>query len=98
METKNVSKERKSRKRKVTFEYYAPEANQVQIAGTFNNWDLTKSPLKKEEDGTWKVSIELVPGRYEYRFLADGVWQSDQLPEECVPNSFGTLNCVMEVF
>ncbi len=99
MEAKNTMKEKKSRhNRKVVFERYAPEANLVQIAGTFNNWDLTKNLLKKEKDGTWKVSIEISPGRYEYRFLVDGNWKNDQLPEECVPNAFGSLNCVMEVF
>ena len=99
MEIKNVAKEKKPRKnKKVDFEHYAPEASLVQLAGAFNNWDLTKNPLKKDEDGTWKVSIELPPGRYEYRFLVDGIWKNDQLPEECVPNAFGTLNCVTEVY
>ena len=81
----------------MTFEYFAPEAKQVTLAGTFNNWDVGKLLLKKNKSGRWTLDMDLQPGRYEYRFLVDGQWQNDQRPVSCVCNSFGTSNSVLEV-
>ena len=81
----------------VTFEYFAPESESVCIAGTFNGWNPGLATLKKSKTGTWKITLKLEPGRYEYRFWVDNTWQNDQNPVECVPNAFGTWNCVIEV-
>lgn len=37
--------------RKVLFELSAPEANQVYLAGDFNNWDTAGLPMKKDKNG-----------------------------------------------
>lgn len=79
------------------FEFYAPSAKEVSLAGTFNGWDASKNPLKKNNAGNWSISLFLEPGRYEYRFFVDGNWDNDQRPVACVPNAFGTWNCVVEV-
>lgn len=81
----------------VTFEFYAPLGKEVYLAGTFNDWDATKSPLKKNNSGTWRLVLMLQPGRYEYRYLVDGNWENDQRPTPCIPNAFGSWNCVVEV-
>ena len=81
---------------RVDFEFYAPEAKKVQLAGTFNKWHAGETPMRKERDGKWRVSLDLPAGRYEYRYLVDGNWQNDQRPVECVPNTFGSWNCVIE--
>lgn len=81
----------------VAFEFYAPSAKEVGVAGMFNNWDASKALLKKGSDGKWQGSLQLRPGRYEYRYLVDGNWENDQRPVKCVPNAFGTWNCVVEV-
>ncbi len=83
--------------KKIIFEYYAPQAEKVQLAGDFNSWDPSQTLLKKDRDGRWKATLTLPAGRYEYRFLIDGGWQNDQKPVECVPNPFGTWNCVLEI-
>lgn len=94
---KSKSNPRSNLEKGVLFEYYAPRATSVQLAGTFNEWNLSNCPLKKEEGGWWRVTVNLVPGRYEYRYLVDGSWENDQRPVVCVPNPFGTWNCVVEV-
>lgn len=86
-----------SRQKRIDFEFFAPEARQVQLAGDVNEWDPQQTPLKKGPKGQWSVSLSLPPGRYEYRFYVDGSWQNDQRPVECIPNAFGTWNCVLEV-
>lgn len=82
---------------KVQFEFYAPQAQKVQVAGSFNAWNPSQTPLKKERDGKWKATLKLEPGRYEYRYWVDGDWQNDQRPVECAPNPFGSWNCILEV-
>lgn len=82
---------------KISFEFFAPEAQKVQIAGDFNDWNPEKGSLKKMSDGKWKIILQLSPGRYEYRYFVDGNWQNAQSAVECVPNVFGTWNCVVTV-
>ncbi len=92
----NPARKRKLEK-KVEFEYFAPQAAQVSLAGSFNHWNPEEASLKKNGNGKWKVSLSLPPGRFEYRYLVDGSWENDQRPSECVPNAFGSWNCVVEV-
>lgn len=82
---------------KITFEFYAPEAKQVTLAGSFNGWSTTETALKKDRSGHWKIALALRPGRYEYRYLVDGKWQNDQNNTNCVRNAYGSNNCVIEV-
>ena len=81
----------------VTFEFYAPSAKDIRLAGTFNDWDASQYPLRKDNAGNWRLSLALKSGRYEYRYLVDGNWENDQRPVACVPNAFGAWNCVVEV-
>lgn len=74
------------------FSLLAPEAKTVFIAGSFNQWDLSSHPLKKDKQGVWKISLPLDPGRYEYRFYADGKWENDPNCSSFVENPFGTSN------
>ena len=80
--------------RKVQFEFPASEAQEVYLAGDFNNWDSSANAMKKDKKGIWKISLSLKPGRYEYRFLVDGNWENDPSCCDCVPNEFGSQNCV----
>src|SRR6267378_4309902 len=59
------------------FVFQAPTTRQVSLAGDFNNWDTSATPMQKGPDGIWRLSLPLGPGRYEYRFFGDGVWQDD---------------------
>lgn len=100
MPSEGDPKSKSSRKlspKKIVFEYFAPLAQQVRVAGTFNHWNGDENPLKKDRDGKWRLELELVTGRYEYRYFVDGTWENDQRPVECVPNIFGSWNCVVTV-
>jgi len=83
--------------REIDFAFHAPKAKKVCIAGTFNNWNPNSMPLKKEKDGTWRIKLKLSSGKYEYKYLVDGMWAQDVPCTESVPNSFGTYNCVIGV-
>jgi 1,4-alpha-glucan branching enzyme len=94
---KKPSEEAKPKTKKVRFNLYAPEAETVSLAGDFNNWDADNLPMKRDNKGTWEVSFALPPGRYEYRFWVDEVWQDDPDAKERVENPFGSQNCVRMV-
>ena len=76
------------------FTFQAPTIRRVSLAGDFNNWDTRAAPMEKSPDGFWRLSVPLAPGRYEYRFYADGAWQDDPNAQQRAANALGTENCV----
>ncbi len=92
MKTSKVSKTKR-----VVFSLLAPHANHVSVAGDFNGWDTGSHAMKKDQAGVWKLSVNLAPGSYQYRFFVDGAWENDPQSTDSVPNPFGTLNCVRQV-
>ena len=72
-------------------------AQEVCIAGSFNDWHPSVTPMVRLDDGKWAKELALPPGRYEYRFVVDGQWVDDPAATELIPNPFGTPNSVLEV-
>jgi len=77
-------------------------AQSIFLAGSFNDWDPTRTPMDASGDGLWRAELELAPGRYEYKFIVDGVWccepdRADSECGDCIPNPFGTMNKVIEI-
>ena len=72
-------------------------AQEVCIAGSFNDWHPSVTPMVRLDDGKWAKELALPPGRYEYRFVVDGQWVDDPAATELIPNPFGTANAVLEV-
>jgi len=83
-------------RKRVKFAIEAASGSDVFVAGTFNNWDARKNRLKMK-DGKYTTSILLAKGRYEYKFLIDGIWCVDPACQEWTPNSVGSLNSVITV-
>ncbi|MFH1209062.1 MAG: glycogen-binding domain-containing protein [Candidatus Omnitrophota bacterium] len=81
----------------VEFQLSAPQAKSVNVCGTFNEWRTNAGRLTKDYRGIWKGSIQLKPGRYEYRFFVDGQWIDDPRAKKTVTNQFGSKNTVLEV-
>jgi 1,4-alpha-glucan branching enzyme len=92
-----ASPKAKSNKRKITFSLSIDTATEVALAGDFNNWSQTSHPMKKNKNDVWEKIIMLDIGRYEYKFLVDGRWQSDPRNAQVCKNSFGTTNNVLMV-
>ncbi len=51
-------------------------AKTVSLAGAFNGWSDWKN-LMHRRNGTWVTHIDLDPGKYQYKFIVDGVWILD---------------------
>jgi len=71
----------------------------------FNDWQPDATPLQRDQDGHWSITLKLVPGRYEYKFIVDGQWccnpgipdDNDTAYLDCVPNEHGSMNRVIIV-
>jgi 1,4-alpha-glucan branching enzyme len=83
--------------KKVTFRLKSPKAKKVILAGDFNNWDIKKHTMKKNQQDIWEKSLILPPGKYEYKFLVDGDWVTDPQNTDICRNKFGTLNNILNV-
>ena len=89
---------KKARLKKIEFALTAAPGSKVSVAGTFNNWDPEKNPMKDNpSSGHYKAVIAVPPGKHEYKFLVDGVWSVDPNCQEWVPNGCGSLNSVISV-
>ncbi len=65
---------------KVTFRFFAPQAAQVNVLGTFNHWDIVSGAMTRREDGSWEKTVDVpLEGSYDYKFLVDGEWVLDPL-------------------
>lgn len=96
LEKKLVKKHKVARK-VVKFQLPSPEANSVYLVGSFNDWDTTATPMKKDNSGIWKRNVKLTPGTYEYLFYVDGEWKNDPNGTEVKENPFGTMNSVLVI-
>ena len=77
---------------------YAPEADQVAVAGTFNDWNAGEMRLEKTEEGLFHAVIHLPHGRHEYMFVLDGQrWVTDPTASLAVNDGFGNRNAVLEI-
>lgn len=57
----------------------AAEAKKVALVGEFNGWNPEEAiALKKQKDGSFKTSLELGAGEYQFRYILDGEkWEND---------------------
>lgn len=81
----------------VEFELEDEEATKVSLVGTFNDWKKQGNPMKKE-DGVWKCTLNLKPGKYEYQFVINETdWVVDPKSEDNIKNKYEGMNSVIEV-
>ena len=80
---------------KVWFFYYNKEAQKVEVAGSFNEWQ--PALMFNDGRGTWGVIQVLPPGQYEYKFVVDGQWMTDPNNLQEMRNDKGWANSVVMV-
>lgn len=69
-------------KKKITFHLNNyPEASEVILTGSFNNWDEQQLRMKKTDSG-WVKTLILPGGKHHYKYIVDGEWKVD--PENTV--------------
>ncbi len=95
----------------ILFQYEAPAARQVNLAGEFpdNEWlkDGTKVDIMFDDgthgdlvadDGIWSLVKDLSPGRYQYKFVVDrNSWFTDPNGLETTDDGYGGKNSIVVV-
>ena len=89
---------KKVKRQKVTLLFESAEADEVFVAGDFNKWNPKAHPLKKDGDCRWIRTLMIPPGKYEYKFFADGQWIEDPRNDRVCMNDFGTYNSVLDLY
>lgn len=82
----------------VRFVIAAPGAATVSLAGDFNGWSRSATPLEDVDGrGQWAVTLPLTAGRHEYAFVVDGErWVADPFAFE-TRDEFGQASSVLRV-
>lgn len=79
---------------------YVPEQQEVHnvaVAGTFNGWDPTLTPMQKMGN-VWIAQLVLPPDTHEYMFVVNGeTWITDPLAREIRDDGFGRENAVLDL-
>jgi 1,4-alpha-glucan branching enzyme len=86
--------------RQVTFRFKpAGKPASVMLAGTFNDWNVGKTPLSGPDNtGEYSATLLLQEGEYQYKFVADGNWTTDTAhADSYVDDGFGGKNSVVRV-
>ena len=83
------------KKSRVTFTVRAEIGSKVFLAGSFNDWDPTAKQMEdKKGTGEFTCVLNLPKGKYEYKFVIDGVWCADCECPDWVQNDMGSMNSV----
>lgn len=88
----------RSTKKKITFTFdpKGKKYERVQLAGDMNAWNPGHTELAYE-DGLWKTTLYLRPGRYPYLLVLDGKKTIDPGNKERIPNDRGGVNSLLTV-
>ena len=85
-------------RRRVEFSVHAEPGSTVFLAGSFNDWNQQKKQLKDAAgNGDFRGILFLMPGRYEYKFIINGIWEIDAGNPDVVSNGLNSLNSVITV-
>jgi serine protease AprX len=84
---------------RLLFSYHDDAAKTVTVAGDFNSWEHTATPLTKDASGLWFAEIETpAAGRYQYKFIVDELrWIEDPTNGMKEPDNYGGLNSVLTI-
>lgn len=81
----------------VRLEFFHPQAREVNIAASFNDWRPGATWMISLGNGRWMKELLLPPGRYEYAFVVDGKRMPDPRAVESTPGPWGNPNSVLVV-
>ncbi len=84
---------KKGKKAWVTFSL-ATDAKDVAIKGSWNDWKAEE--MKRRKDGSFSITKVLKEGEYQFGYLVDGAWQTDEtLPT--IPSPYGSENSLLRI-
>ncbi|MDY7395333.1 hypothetical protein UMM65_08775 [Aureibaculum sp. 2210JD6-5] len=72
------------------------DAEKAILSGTFNRWDEHNLEMEKTKGG-WKISLNLKPDTYQYKFIVDGNWMEDPNNAHKEYNEHHTFNSILTI-
>ena len=81
----------------VLFLYEDANASEVFLVGSMNDWNTVATPMIKTDGGIWEIVLPLEPGKYTYKFIADGSWHFDQNNSRFEDDGYGGSNSLIEI-
>jgi 1,4-alpha-glucan branching enzyme len=94
---RRISRNHTSHSHRICLQFVNRQASRVAIAGSFNNWRPSVTPMVPMGGGWWAKGLVLPPGRYEYRFVVDNCEMPDPNAPETVRSFDGRVNSVLVV-
>ena len=84
---------------KVTFEFREADAAAVHLAGDFNDWSTSQTPLARRKDGRFSATLTLPAGKeYRYRYVLDGErWTNAPDADRYEPNDHGSEDGILDL-
>ena len=87
--------ETKQSKKSYTF-IWNENGNNIKLTGSFSNWKEQFEMQKDPNDNIFKVTLPLSEGKYQYKFIVDGVWKcAENQPQ--ASDEKGNTNNVLEI-
>jgi hypothetical protein len=96
----DVKKEtsRQAELQEIVITYYNPEAREVSVIGSFNNWEVGATQMKRAGKGNWTARIALRAGKYPYKLVVNRKMKiADPANNVTEPDGFGGFNSVLQV-
>lgn len=82
----------------VRFRFIGADAARVAVAGSFNGWSTSTTPLRRIGDSTWVADVALTAGRHVYQFVINNHrWVPDPTAPRDPAGDFGAANSVVTV-
>jgi hypothetical protein len=73
------------------------DGQRVAVVGDFNDWDPSATPMERQ-DGVHTATMVLAPGRYRFRYLAEGgQWFNDHAADDYADNDHGGQDSVLDL-
>ena len=70
--------------------------NSVQLIGSFSNWVKFYDMEKDEKDQIFKFSLPLENGKYQYKFIVDGIWKYSK-NQNTEDDGKGNINNILDL-
>jgi 1,4-alpha-glucan branching enzyme len=83
----------------VLFAFFAPDAQTVHLAGSFNNWSTSADPMQRDAAGRWTIRKALPAGTHQYKFVVNGgaQWKEDPMNPQSTDDGYGGKNSLLDV-
>jgi serine protease AprX len=83
----------------VSFYYYDPEAREVAVIGSFNDWQSKDCEMVQIRPGLWEAILDAPPpGTHRYKFLIDrSSWTHDPENPLRIEDGFGGFNSLITI-